>query len=122
MLKWLHLSVKCLPVCLFYFLLHFGKLIKKTSFSPKGARKKIAFLAEALTPRPPPLAFSGHFMRVYASCFFTCINIKYMYMFLKQERPKVDDYERKKNFGQKGKILAERMQVCFYVLPEGIQA
>ena len=44
---------------------------------------------KALTP-PPPLAVSDHsyFMQV----FFTCINI---YMFLKQERPEMDDFEEK---------------------------
>ena len=28
-----------------------------------------------------------------------------MYMFLKQENPRMEDFERRKNFGSKGKIL-----------------
>ena len=37
-----------------------------------------------------------------------------MYMFLKQERPEVDDFERKKNFGCIGKIFKEYIRQNVY--------
>ena len=33
-------------------------------------------------------------------------------MFLKQEKPEMDDFERKKNFGSKGKILRKYFEKC----------
>ena len=35
---------------------------------------------------------------------------EYMYMFLKQERPEIDDFERRKKFGCNGKILGKSLK------------
>ena len=39
-----------------------------------------------------------------------------MYMFLKQEKPEMDDFERKENFGSKGKntYVPEHSKIFFY--------
>ena len=74
----------------------------------KGARqKKLAFLADAsakASPPPPlaPLAVVGQ--RVFLLLFYM---YKYVYMFFKQERPEMDDFERRINFGCKEKILGK---------------
>ena len=36
---------------------------------------------------------------------FYMYTYSYVYMFLKQEKPEMDDFEEEKNFGSKGKIL-----------------
>ena len=71
----------------------------------KGARKKkLAFLADASAKAstPHPLAVGGQ--RDFLLFFYM---YKYVYMFLKQERPEMDDFERRINFGCKEKILGK---------------
>ena len=65
-------------------------------------KKKLAFLADAsakdLTPPPSEL-----FADIAILCKFSFYIYKYI-MFLKQEKPEMDDFERKKDFGFKGKF------------------
>ena len=69
----------------------------------KGTRKKkLLFLTEAsskaLTPPPPKLLEDTASVERF---FFM-----YEYMFLKQERPKMNDFKQTKKFGWKGKTLS----------------
>ena len=68
--------------------------------------KKLALLApasaKALNPPPP------HELLADIASFFTSINI---YIFLKQERPEMDDFYRKKNLAVKEKYF-EYWEYC----------
>ena len=61
--------------------------------------KKLAFLADAPFKAFTPPPSRADFMQV----FFYMYTYIYIYMFLKQEKPAMDDFERKRKFGYKWK-------------------